>query len=729
MAAFSVGVSGLQAANRSLETIGNNVANASTVGFKQSRVEFADIYAKGGLMSGQAQPGHGVKVADISQQFTQGGTSFTQNSLDMAIDGNGFFIVKNNGMDTYTRAGTFGMDKSGYVVTNEGNRVQGFPASVNGDSIQVGAISDLYIPVANIEPKATSAVDISFNLDSRKEPPSNYVFDENDSDTYTHLYPAVIYDSLGNSHTLTQYFVKQPPYQPEYGDQSRALQAMIGFARFGNNVLDDTQGGKGFVGDSNQNAALTLDSDITAILSKGGFNGVTVNADGSGSFNTSVYGDTDGNAATNDPIANADYDDLSATDAQRAAQLQNIHDTLKNLISSESGRTKEYYQAAYDSLTDYLPSLTSNSVGGADKEVFDGAIAALEGSSSLSGKNIAYGNIDAISGIARSKLLNAATVTDPLKESIKANNVDPAGFTGGPADVEAFVADMKSALTALMNGTVMPAATSTLWDNNSDFFINPNPTAEEQGTYKLALDALNELTVNYDEGGAVSASAVVDTLSALESESSDNRWQMHAFVDGERVTDGNTNSPDYFSFNFTEFGALAEPLPKITIKDWTPRDTGLNQNGSKDPQEFTIDLAGTTQFAGAFGATALKQDGYATGELAGIDVDKTGVMNARYTNGTTRLVGQVAIATFRNEQGLTPIGGTAWRQSNDSGDPVVNAPGVSVAGNIQSKALEDSNVDLSQELVKMILAQRDYQANAKTIQTADTVTQTIINLR
>ncbi|MAC47071.1 MAG: hypothetical protein CMI12_09475 [Oceanospirillum sp.] len=698
MTAFGIGVSALQASNKNLETIGNNVANASTVGFKQSRVEFADIYSKAGLSTGGDRPGQGVYVAGIAQQFNQGGTTFTQNSLDMKIDGNGFFIVKDGGINTYTRAGMFGMDKDGFVVTNDGNRLQGFPSNANGDSIQVGAIEDLYIPVANIEPNATTEVDVAFNLDSREVPPSNYIFDENDSDTYTHLYPSVIYDSLGNSHTMTQYFVKQPPYTPDLGEPARALEAIIGYSRYGSDHLttfDPATSDGNFVGDADEADATTLDADIAAIL------------DGNFTLPT---------AAENfiEDAASGGVDDTA-----RGQQLDRIHTALSNLVENSSGRTKEFYQAAYDGLVEYLPNVTT-AAGDVDVDVYKGALEAME-NAALTGQNVAYANIDVLSGVMRSNLL-----TSDLTSGLNAEDVDT---TVAVADAEALVSDLKSALSALMTGDTDWAPTGTLWDEG-DFTINASPSIEEQATYKLALDALAELSVDLNDGAdALNPSAVISTLDALESESADNRWQMHAFVDGERVTDGNDNSPDYFSFNFTEYGQLAEPLPTITIRDWVPRDDAFNENGSAEPQEFTIDLAGTTQFAGAFGATSLSQDGFSTGELAGLDVDGEGVISARYTNGTNRLIGQIALATFRNDQGLEPIGGTSWIHTSESGDPVINAPGVSVAGDIRSQALEDSNVDLSQELVKMILAQRDYQANAKTIQTADTLTQTIINLR
>lgn len=123
------------------------------------------------------------------------------------------------------------------------------------------------------------------------------------------------------------------------------------------------------------------------------------------------------------------------------------------------------------------------------------------------------------------------------------------------------------------------------------------------------------------------------------------------------------------------------------------------------------------------------QDGYTTGELAGLEIDDRGMLIARYTNGQTKAQGQVMLANFANQQGLTPLGNTAWAQSSASGEPVDGEPGTGTRGLIQSGALEQSNVDLSEMLINLIVAQRNYQANAKTIQTEDAVTQTIINLR
>jgi flagellar hook protein FlgE len=142
-----------------------------------------------------------------------------------------------------------------------------------------------------------------------------------------------------------------------------------------------------------------------------------------------------------------------------------------------------------------------------------------------------------------------------------------------------------------------------------------------------------------------------------------------------------------------------------------------------------IDIGDASQFSGVFSVNSLDQTGFSTGQLSSLDIDETGIIFARYSNGEALILGQVALADFANQQGLTPVGVTAWAGSCVSGQPVVGAPRSAALGAIQSGALEESNVELAEELVALIIAQRNFQANARTIETANEVTQTIINLR
>lgn len=142
-----------------------------------------------------------------------------------------------------------------------------------------------------------------------------------------------------------------------------------------------------------------------------------------------------------------------------------------------------------------------------------------------------------------------------------------------------------------------------------------------------------------------------------------------------------------------------------------------------------LDLTNATQYGASFGVTDMAQNGYAPGQLSGLSIEKNGIVMATYSNGQSKPAGQIELATFRNTQGLKPLGGNNWARTYESGDPIVGTPGQGNLGSLQSGALEESNVDLTAELVNMITAQRMYQANSQTIKTQDQVMQTLVNLR
>jgi flagellar hook protein FlgE len=435
--AFNIGLSGLRAATSDLNVTGNNIANAGTAGFKQSRAEFADVYAASVLGSGSNPQGSGVLLGDVSQLFNQGNINYTQNALDLAINGNGFFVTSNNGEISYTRAGYFGTDRDGYVVNNFGYRLQGYAVDAAGN-LQNGIVDDIQIQTAAQSPRATENLEQTFNLNSTNTVPTVTPFDPTNPQTYNSSTSTNIYDTQGNAHVMTQYFVKTAA-------NTWTMNVLID----GRNPNDPT-----------------LTTPYTANLG----------------FTT-------------------------------AGQLD-----LASLSS---------------------PDLT----------------------------------------------------------------VDPA--------------------TGLI--------TMTNW----------TPAAPD-----------NSVPPVWSSNGASAAAAGV-----------------------------------------------------------------------------TIDIRDATQFSSAFAVTAVSQDGYTTGELAGLEIDDTGVIFARYTNGQSLIQGQVVLANFANVQGLTPVGKTAWVQSFQSGEPVVGTPRSGTLGALQAGALEDSNVELSDQLVNLIVAQRNYQANAKTIETESAITQTIINLR
>ncbi|MCX7170311.1 MAG: flagellar hook-basal body complex protein [Proteobacteria bacterium] len=151
--------------------------------------------------------------------------------------------------------------------------------------------------------------------------------------------------------------------------------------------------------------------------------------------------------------------------------------------------------------------------------------------------------------------------------------------------------------------------------------------------------------------------------------------------------------------------------------------------GATSPMVFTIDLKGSTQYGIGFGVNQLLQDGYTSGKISGLSVSADGIVQGNYSNGKSRNLGQIVLATFTNPNGLQSMGGNQWVETSDSGQPIPGTPGSGSLGTVQSGAIEESNVDLTAELVSMITQQRAYQANAQTIKTIDQVLQTLVNLR
>ncbi len=169
---FNIGLSGLNAAQEEINVSGNNIANASTVGFKKSRTEFGDVFAASVLGGGGNQQGSGVSLQNIAQDFSQGNVSFTGNALDLAINGTGFFVLNGEAGTAYTRSGTFGTDKEGNIINSQGERLQGFAPTVNGDASGGGPLTDLVVTTGEIPPVSTTRVESVLNLDASASPSS-----------------------------------------------------------------------------------------------------------------------------------------------------------------------------------------------------------------------------------------------------------------------------------------------------------------------------------------------------------------------------------------------------------------------------------------------------------------------------------------------------------------------------------------------------------------------------
>jgi flagellar hook protein FlgE len=291
-------------------------------------------------------------------------------------------------------------------------------------------------------------------------------------------------------------------------------------------------------------------------------------------------------------------------------------------------------------------------------------------------------------------------------------------------------------------------------DNFTEFQINSfDPNNQETYNSATSVTVFDSLGNSH----VMTQYFVKEPFRPDEVGSQPNRWTMYVQIDGVDVGDPDpTLAPPQntlptqagYTLQFNEAGQLVDAeTPEIHITNWTPTDAEGNATGALGPvnvlagaqlpvpndppisSNFVIDLNNSTQFGSVFSVSSVSQDGFTTGQLSGLDISDTGVIFARYTNGENQVLGQVALANFANVQGLKNLGGSGWAETFESGEPVVGSPRSASLGALNSGALEDSNVELSDQLVNLIIAQRNFQASAKTIETVDAVTQTIMNLR
>ena len=204
--ALNTALSGINAAQSDLNVIANNISNANTTGFKGSRAEFSDVFAVTGLNLNSTATGSGTRLQDVAQQFAQGDFTTTNNSLDLAISGNGFFVTNDGSGVSYTRAGAFQKDPNGYVVTNSGAKLQVYPSNGVG-GFDTSTLTDLKLVTAQSNAKATSVVTMTSNLPASAAVPA-VPFSTADSTSYNDATPVTVYDSLGGSHQGTVYYAK-----------------------------------------------------------------------------------------------------------------------------------------------------------------------------------------------------------------------------------------------------------------------------------------------------------------------------------------------------------------------------------------------------------------------------------------------------------------------------------------------------------------------------------------
>lgn len=813
---FNTALSGIRAANTDLQVTGNNIANASTIGFKTSRAEFGDVYTSTLLGGGSNTPGSGVTIQNIRQQFTQGNLKFTQNELDLSVNGEGFFVVEKNGERLYTRAGAFGLDKEGFIVSGTGALLQGFTADSDGNVS--GILSDLRVDVSSQEPRQTTGVFASYNLDS------NEVVLESTGSRF---------ETNGTAIGEAQSGLKVPTTSSV--DLIGLADLPVTTAAFPNDTrLTITRQ----VGSVVQTLDITLSPNVT-------FNNLEDIADeinnrnfsNPNSINVEAYFDTADNTLKIRDRAEGVPSIITLDATVGSTAVDNLTTALPSTqtIVGEPKVTNDYgsYTLTIQGPNNTAPVTYISRFGaGADKTaselngiagvsasaktsatILRDAVAVVgppaipqrtfdnNGTLTLNGVVLTSDDVsglgdmtalmDEINSLSKSTLFGITASLDSsgnlLVESATGRDLNFSfGTAGGIVEILGSRGDVETLDTTVLGEidrgitvggeititmqegyslvdddteqTVPVSGGSMFGSSNVPGFFTPVPInafdPDDQKTFNHATT-----TPIYDSLGNVHSMRqyfVKQNYDPTDPTTSPNHWKMYVQIDGQNVGDPDPSLPSpqnieatmaSFDVHFTPEGTInAAMTDSILISNWTPLgDDGLPigalgplnvlQGGTVPVAEppassnFLIDLEGSTQFSSAFSTEELDQNGYATGRLAGLDISNTGIVFARFTNGEAQVLGQVALANFASVDGLKPTGDTMWAQTFESGEAIVGAPGSSQLGNITAGAVEESNVDLSEQLVNLIIAQRNYQANAKTIETANATTQTILNLR
>ncbi len=649
--AFNTALSGLNAASSNLDVISNNIANASTVGFKSSRAEFGDVYAASVLGTGSNAVGSGVNLANVRQLFDQGNLQTTGNSLDVAISGGGMFTMSNAGALTYTRAGQFGLDKNGYIVDSTNAQLQGYAVDANGNVVG-NNLTALQVSTANQAPNRTTDVKGNVNLNAS----ASVLVKQGNT-----------YQSLGTK------------------IENAVVGTVNGYPAESVSINNTNSGGSSVINFTANESALAMAQQLQAVT---------------------------GVAAT-------------ATTMAKVTGFNNSSSTVTLNGVTLSGSTPAAFAAAINSLTGTTLSGITEAVSGTTVTV-----------TSNNGQDLNFG-ISA-SGIAADTLtvqgMTSATSPVGVAQTIT-------GAAGGQTTVGGLVnLNLQQGFSLTGGGGSIFTASPVASPYISNTFDPTNPA-----TYNSVTG-----TTVYDSVGNAH-----QMTTYFVKDSTPNTWTMYVQVDGQNVGDPNTalpapanTQPTMFSHNivFNNDGSLnSTATPPILVSNWTPLNSAGLPNGAVSGQtvanggalpipipptssNFQLDLTGTTQYGSPFSVNSLTQNGYTTGQLSGLTIGNTGQLQANYTNGQSKTLGVVALANFPNQQGLKSVGGTSWTQTFASGQPTYGQPGSSSLGLLTSGSLEQSTVNLSSELVNLITAQSNYQANAKTIQTESTVLQAVINI-
>ncbi|DAB27794.1 MAG: flagellar hook protein FlgE [Sulfurimonas sp. RIFOXYD12_FULL_33_39] len=714
------GVSGLQSHQVAMDVESNNIANVNTIGFKYSRANFSDLLAQTkaiatapqGELGGKnpVQVGLGSTVSSMTRIFSQGSVENSDKNTDVAIQGDGFFIISPDGGNTYkyTRSGDFKFDAGGNFVDNNGFIVQGWLRDRTTGFVDATApITNINIPPGLTTPASpTQNVVIKANLNSGplvKTFSPAYSVESGAPYSVANVGYGDAKDANGNP-------IDSGDLGVMFNDSGEAFSLQTGqgiWASFQNSTT--TGSGNVVAGAVELDITFTLDDGTTKqITTTGGLAGNTV-ADNAARFLSAINAQTSttGIVATYDATNNEI--DLTNTNSNGAAshniRISAVGNVNSGLAVLDSVTTAYRYQ--------YDPT-GATTVAGADKKFK--TIADLRYAMEIEAKSVdADGSADVlttdnnisiiINAQGKFEITNPGGATDDYDISLAITGMTADSVVGGGITENAkFTRNMEALSSTLPSGTTGKAFSQSF----------------NAATHSASIDI-------YDSLGSKHTLRTEYRKVAVDS-STGSTWNMKisvpepATIDTVAPTNEKTGS-----IRFNNDGSLATFNP--------PNVSFTANNGSASNQQVAINLGtangfdGMTSFDSVSSTSGISQDGYTGGDLVGIRIDQSGTLIGSFSNGRSFGLAQIGMAKFTNNEGLSTEGGNVYTQTANSGDPIIGTAATAGRGFMQSSALEASNVDLSRSLTQLIIIQRGYQANGKTITTSDQLLQTLIGLK
>ena len=683
MSNITTALSGLQNVSLAIDTVSNNIANANTIGYKSGEYVFATQFVTISNSSSSPATGQGTQTTGVRRPMTQGAITNSANPLDLAISGTGMFrLLQGSGSAEtidpsavyYSRNGQFGVDKSGYIVNENGMYLTGYQPSVDGEQITDDLIKNnglLRMPDNNLPGNATSKSVLSAMLDSTSTAftkQTNVAFDPTQS-TYNNKTTQTVFDSSGNSHTLEVYY-------------RRVTDATL-------SIKSDTAGYTYTPGTSS--SANSLGTSL-----------VTLHRDSVLRVNT---------AATASALSTTTNTSSSALTLNAAPSNAGSTVTVLNMKVFING---------IDSGTTVATGYSS------------GAVTLSSAITVPAGAAVTFYPGD-------NKFLSTSTLT--TASSFTSTVVSGSAYADVAVGDKLFINDVDTGVTVASKSYSGSVYTFTL----SEALPTTNPYTSTAITFKHPL-AMTLATPDGTEIPVTGASNKKDSKELLTTTTSN--VEVYASIDGKfyDYIDGSTfsnrkASPEVLGNGYNTVAKVSfmggqnidsiakDAMTGVSIfKTATTLTSRLtNQAGGSTDMVFELDLSGTQLHAGAFQMMKSIQNGEAVARLTNVTVDNEGRIVGVYGSGKQKLIGQVAMVNFQNEGGLTPVGKNAFAASLDSGTEQdgngvsVGRAGIGEMGEIRSQALESSNVDLANELVRLMILQRSYSANSQSLKAIDQV--------